>query len=359
MHDELIKKNVMKADKAVIDMGASSTKVIGVHYTSKEVEIETAELIPNGASSFNFVKFANKIDTMLKSKKRRDILLSLPSYMTESKIVSVKNKTDKEAAKIIEKQCNSFGRTSTLSHVIDSVYLGKREEQGDTVSYYLITAVQKNMINELINAFEDFGLKITRVVCSHYSQICLSKVYADEFENRNRIFVDFGYKESRVMVFADNIAVYSRTINIGFSNYVEKLFDAQNTIGKRDITYALINIGMNQKNGETAKKLLSGIEDIYTECIDEVNKTFFSEFARIMDMCENNDIDITKVYFSGYVLDGFKERFSRESGVECETIGFEEDEKKARNGIILDINTNTILECRFSNVVGLAFCPLL
>ena len=92
MRDNLLKNNIIKADKAVIDIGSNTTKILSVHYTAKEIVVEDAEIVSSGGMNvFNFVKFANRINTVLKGKKRKDIVLSLPSNMTESKIVSVKN----------------------------------------------------------------------------------------------------------------------------------------------------------------------------------------------------------------------------------------------------------------------------
>ena len=358
MRDNLLKNNIIKADKAVIDIGTNTTKILSVHYTAKEIEIEDDEIVSSGAmNAFNFVKFANRINAVLKGKKRKDIILSLPSNMTESKIISIKNKNAKDTEKAIDKHCNSFARTSPVTHVVEPIYLGRREEQGDTVSYYLISAVQKSVVNELIEAFADSGMQITRVVSSQYNQICLSKVYSDEYENANRIFVDFGNKESRVTVFADSIAVYSRNINVGFLSYVDKIFKDQDTAGMKDVIYALLNVGETADTEK--KKFITGFEDVFYKSIQEINHNFFSEFTRILDMCSNNDIDITKVYFSGYVLDGFIKSFNKEFGIKSECVSFDEDGKKARNGIVLDIDTDSELDSRFSNVIGLAFCPLL
>ena len=97
MRDNLLKNNIIKADKAVIDIGSNTTKILSVHYTAKEIVVEDAEIVSSGGMNvFNFVKFANRINSVLKGKKRKDIILSLPSNMTESKIVSVKNKNGKE-----------------------------------------------------------------------------------------------------------------------------------------------------------------------------------------------------------------------------------------------------------------------
>ena len=42
----------------------------------------------------------------------------------------------------------SFGRVNPITHVLDYAFLGKREEQGDSVSYYLISAVQKSVAHD-------------------------------------------------------------------------------------------------------------------------------------------------------------------------------------------------------------------
>ena len=284
----------------------------------------------------------------------------MPSNLTESKIISVKNKSNKDASKTVHKQCKTFGRSSPLTHVVNAALMGTREEQGDTAAYYLISSVQKSVMNELIEAFADFGMKITRVVSNQFNQVCLSEIYTDDFDNINRILVDFGNKESRITVFADAVAVYSRTIGIGFQSYVKKLFDANNAAGKKEIVSALINIGETNVDEEAVKEKLFNIgESFYYESISEINKMFFKEFARILDMCGNSDIEISKVYFSGFILDGFLNSFMNNTELECELIQFDNKELKAGRGIMIDIQTDKPLSSRFSNAVGLAFCPLI
>ena len=361
MRDELLKSNVIKAQKAIIDIGTDSTKVLEVSYTAKEINIEEAYLLKvgyNGETSFT--EIAKKVDEKLYGRQRKDIIIVLPSNLTESKIISVKNKNNKDANKVVHKQCKTFGRSNPLTHVVNASFMGAREEQGDTVAYYLISSVSKGIMNELIEAFADFGMKITRVVSNQFNQVCLSELFADDFDNINRILVDFGNNESRITVFADKVAVYSRAIPVGFQSYVKKLFDANNSAGKKEILSALINVGEVDVDEETATDKLFNIgKSFYYESISEVNKQFFKEFARILDMCSNSDIEISKVYVSGFVLDGFLNSFMNSTELDCELIHFENGEFKAGHGIMIDVQTEKPLNSRFTNAVGLSFCPLL
>ena len=360
MRDKLLKNNIIKAQKAIIDIGTDSTKVLEVSYTSKEINIDEAYFFKVGYDGeTSFTEIAKKIDEKLYGRQRKDVIVVIPANLTESKIISVKNKNNKDANKVVHKQCRTFGRSNPLTHVVTASFMGTREEQGDTVTYYLISSVQKGIMNELIEAFADFGMKITRVVSNQFNQVCLSELFADDFDNINRILVDFGNNESRITVFADKVAVYSRAIPIGFQSYVKKLFDANNSAGKKEILAALINIGEVEVDEDTEKEMLFNIgKSFYYESVSEVNKQFFKEFARILDMCTNSDIEISKVYISGFVLNGFLNSFMNNTEIDCELIRFENGEFKAGHGIIIDVQTEKPLSSRFTNAVGLSFCPL-
>ncbi len=361
MLDELIKYNCMRGSKAVIDIGTDSTKILDIHYEAKEISIREAHLIKvgyNGESSFR--EIARKVEEKISGRQRKDIIIVLPSSITESKIVSVKNKKTKDARRIVHKQCKTFGKSSPSSRYAEYTLMGTREEQGDTVAYYLLSSVQKGILIELFEAFEFYDLKITRVVNAQFNQVCLSEVFADDFDSINRILVDFGNTESRITVFADKIAVYSRTIPIGFQSYVKKMFDAKNDAGKKEIISALISIGDVDVDEGTAEEKLCNIgKSFYYESVSEVNKQFFKEFARIIDMCGNSDIEVSKVYISGFVINGFVNCFMNNTEIDCEYIRFENGEHKAGHGITIDVQTEKMLNSRFTNAVGLSFCPLL
>ena len=76
MRDELLKSNVIKAQKAIIDIGTDSTKVLEASYTSKEINIEEAYLLKvsyNGETSFT--EIAKKVDEKLYGRQRKDIII--------------------------------------------------------------------------------------------------------------------------------------------------------------------------------------------------------------------------------------------------------------------------------------------
>lgn len=360
MKDTLVKNNVIKADKAIIDVGIYSAKIIEAHYTSKCVNVEDANIIKTGfGENFDFEEFAKRVDTLLLGKVRKDIIVSLPSSMAESKIISVKNKNDRDTKALVEKQCANFGKASHITHVISSTFLGKREEQGDSVSYFLISAVSKSVINELIESFEDLGMKITRIVCSQFNQICLSKLFNNEYDSLNRIIIDFGHKESRITAFAEGIAVYTRVISYGFNDYVERIFKVHNDAGKRDIEKALINLGCDsvliERDGIGFLENIN--KNLYLKCISDIDEQIFNEISRVIDMCISNDIEISKIFCTGSQLIGFMEKLEETSAISCENICFMYDDEMNGENFLVVIDAENI-ESYFSNAVGLAACPM-
>lgn len=360
MKDTLVKNNIIKADKAIIDIGTYSAKILEAHYTAKHVDIKDANIIKTGFNGeFDFEEFANNVNAVLAGKVRKDIIVSIPSSMTESKIISIKNKTDRDTKSLVEKQCQSFGKASNITHVINSTFLGKREEQGDSVSYFLITAVSKSTINEIIESFDELGMKITRIVCSQYNQVCLSKFYNNEYDSLNRIMLDIGHKESKITAFADGIAVYTRVINYGFRNYVDKIFKVHTDASKKDIQKALINVGgdirLVERDGNAFLENMN--KNLYLKCISDVDDEILNEISRILDMCNNNDIDISKIFCTGSQLIGFSEKLEESSGIPCENIYFTyEDEISGENFVVIIDAEN--IEPTFSTAVGLAACPM-
>lgn len=212
--DALIKNNVIKKDKVIVDIGKYSTKILEVHYASKEAIVKSSKLVEtcydDETDNINYDDLARKVDERAKVKGRKDISVSLPAEITENKIITIKNKKESDIPKIIKNEYSSFGKVSPITHVVDYAFLGKREEQGDTVFYCLISAIHKSIANELVEAFANKGLRVKTIVSSIYTQICLSELYFDEYENLNRIFADIGADSMRVTAFADGIPVYTK-----------------------------------------------------------------------------------------------------------------------------------------------------
>lgn len=360
--DILIKNNIVKWNKIVIDVGEHTTKVLNVHYAAKQVTVKCAE---NFDSSFisadreiNFDELASKIDMCTSGKGRKDISITLPEFLVENRLISLKNKKEKEVDDIIKKEYVHFGKVSPITHVVDYAYLGKREESGDTVRYYLITAIQKSIANELISAFAEQKMKITTISCGVYNQCCLSELFFDEYEYLNRLLIDFGKKSTRITAFADGVAVYTRTVAVGFDSYVNSLFDAQTVLGKREIRDALCTVGVDNGEMSEEKEYDEKIDhDTYNDSVDTVNNLICGEIRRIIDLCENNDVTISKIYSTGFVFRGFKEMLMRETDIECEPVSFGVIGEKTGKGYVLTADEE--LGIIYSNALGMAVCPML
>lgn len=360
--DALIKNNILKRDKIVVDVGMHTTKILDVHYVSKQIHIKGAECFESNfvitEDGIDYDELARKVDINTSGRGRKDISITLPDYLVESKIVQLKNKKESEIDKIIKRDHMHYGKVSPLTHVIDYAYLGKREEAGDTVRYYLISAIKKSIAMELIEAFAEYKLKITTISSGVYNQVNLSELYFDEYEHLSRLMIDFGTKSIRITAFADGIAVYTRTIDCGFETYVSKLFESQPYAGRPDIREKLYREGENvviREEQDNPMQLIDNEE--YLETISEIDSQICNEVRRVIDLCSNNDIQISKIYYTGFALPGFEEVLAKEMGLECEEISFSVCDEKPGKGYILF--SEEALGIRFSNAIGMAVYPML
>ncbi len=362
--DILIKNNIIKRSKIIIDVGLFATKILDVRYAARKININSAKVIDSSffvsREGYNFKELAKRVEEKTSGSGRKDITISLPSDICESKVIMIKNKKDSEIPKIIKKDYLTFAKVTPITHVVDYAFLGKREEQGDTVNYYLISAVQKSIVNDLISAFAEEKLKITTIVSGIYNQICLSELCFDEYEHLNRLFVDFGTNSIRVTAFAEGIAVYTRTIDIGFGTYEKLLFKSQESAGRTEIKKALTQAG-------TYTDLDSGIygdmfslldKDVYISCLNEVNENIMSEIDRVVDLCASNDITISKIYITGYIIKGLLEKLANHLNVECEHLSFGKCYEKEGKTYTLVSNDEDI-DTEFTNAVGMAVYPMI
>lgn len=361
--DLLIKNNIMKRNKIIVDVGTHTTKILDVHYASKEIYIKEANdfesnfvIVENG---LDCDELARKVDMFASGSGRKDISITLPDFLVESKIVQIKNKKESEIDKIIKNDYMHFGKVSPITHVIDYAFLGKREESGDTVRYYLISAVQKSVVSELVNAFDEHRMKITTVSCGVYNQYCLSELYYNEYEHLNRLLIDFGTKNIRITAFSQGVAVYTRTIEYGFDTYVTKLFESQDYAGKPDICEMLYSVGEKVSDAEKKSndKFVLIDNEEYLETIKLVDGRICNEIKRVIDLCVNNDVVVSKIYYTGFVINGFEEVLEKETGIECEKISFSVCDEKTGRGYI--VFTEEELGIKYSNALGMAIYPML
>lgn len=360
--DILIKNNVIKKNKFVVDIGMYATKILQVHYAAKKAEVLDAKSIlykgMTDDGKFNFTDLAKKIDAEISGQGRNDVAVSLPAELCECKIITIKNRKESEIPKIIKKDYSTFGRANPVTHVVDFSFIGKREEDGDTVYYYFLSAVHKSIAADLIAAFSKYKLRVKTIVSSTYNQICLSELYFDEYEHLNRLFVDFGTNTTRITAFSEGMAVYTRTIELGFNSYARSLFDVQEKAGKPEIIRVLTNVG---EYTDLSDNLIGAYfreldKDMYRKCLDEVDNYIIGDISRVIDLCENNDFAVSKIYYTGYVLKGFEKKLTDRLNIEMQQIAFSSYDKKVCKGYILEIE-DAQLDEGYSNALGLCISP--
>lgn len=359
--DMLIKNNIKKCSKALIDVGIHTTKIIHAAYESKQVKINDANAFDSISliedTSVNFVELARRADIVISGPARKNISVTLPDFMTENRIIQIKNRKESDVGKIIDKEYSNFGRVSPVTHVVDYAFLGKKEEQGDKVGYYLVSAMQKSAANELVSAFAEHKMRITSISCGIYNQYCLSELYFNEYEHLNRLMVDFGTKQTRVTAFSEGVAVYARVIDIGFENYVQKLFETQLHAGKPDICRVLYEIGADTEAVDKKDCFALIDEAEYFKIVCEIEEVLCNEIRRIIDLCANNEIIITKLYYTGFALKGLDKKICDVLGIACEGISFNTCDEKAGNGYELIVE-GAELGIRYTNAIAMAIIPL-
>jgi len=360
--DFLIKKNIIKKSKVIVDIGSKYIKMLEVHYAGKKITITNAQKIDSTAmfqDDINYSDMAKEISKAIGEQKKCEVSVSLPAHLVESKIVTVKNKKQTDIPKLMEKEYAAMGRATPLTHILDYAYLGKKEENSDTVHYCLISAVHKNTMEQLVEAFLEYGLKITTVTFPTYNMICLSSLYYNDYENLNRLMIDFGNSGTRVVAFSGGIPVYARNLDIGFQTYVEKLSAEQNLVGTPDIIKALTNVGESSllENQQTQQYFNQLDKGVYYEAIDHVSSRLIGELERIIELCENNGIGITKIIYGGSVIDGFDKRL-KHLGFEVEKFDLDMcDDMQAKDFLlwIEEISVGSL----YYNALGLAVSTML
>lgn len=362
--DILIKNNIIKKNKLIVDIGMYETKALEVHYEAKKITVTDARTINSKGivdeNGIDFSELASMIDTEFSNAGKGDVSVSLPSEICESKIITIKNKKKSEIPKIIKKEHMTFGRVNPITHVVDYAFLGMREEDGDTVFYYFLSAVQKSIAAELISSFEKHRLKVKTIVSSVYNQICLSELFFDEYEHLNRLFVDFGTNSTRITAFSEGMAVYTRSIDIGFNSYVKSLFSAQEQAGKPEIIRALNNVGEYTDLAENIIREYFEVLDIdvYRKCINEVDDYAANDISRVIDLCSKNDLAVSKIYYTGNILKGFDKKLADKLNVVVEKVVFHSLDEKEGKGYVLEID-DVNFSGVYTNALGLCIYPML
>lgn len=362
--DVLIKNNIIKKNKLIVDIGMYETKVLEVHYESKRITVVSAKTISSKGivdeNGIDFFELASIIRENFSGSCKRDVSVSLPAELCENKIITIKNRKKSEIPKIIKKEHMTFGRVNPITHIVDYAFLGMREEDGDTVYYYLLSAVQKSIGTDLVSSFEKHKLKVKTIVSSVYNQICLSEIFFDEYEHLSRLIVDFGSNSTRITAFSEGMAVYTRSIDIGFNSYIRILFSAQEDAGKPEIIRALTNVGgyTDLPNDIMAEFFENLDYEVYERCLKEVDNYTINDISRVIDLCSKNDLAISKIYYTGNIVEGFDKRLCDSLGVVVEKVMFHALDEKEGKGYVLEIDDIDFTQ-NYINALGLCVYPML
>jgi len=362
--DALIKNNIIKKNKLIVDIGMYETKVLEAHYEAKKITIVSAKTIESKGivdeNGIDFSGLASRIDEEFSGSCRRDVSVSLPSELCENKIITLKNKKKSEIPKIIKKDYMTFGRVNPITHIVDYAFLGVREEEGDTAYYYLLSAVQKSIAADLVSSFDKYKLKVKTIVSSVYNQICLSEIFFDEYEHLNRLFVDFGTNSTRVTAFSEGMAVYTRNIDVGFNSYIKTLFSAQETAGKPEIVNALTNVGEHTElsDGIIGRFFKELSVEVYKNGVNEVDTYTINDISRVIDLCSKNELTVSKIYYTGNALRGFDKKLGDKLNVMVEKVVFHSLDKKNGKGYTLEIDDISFSQS-YTNALGLCIYPML
>ena len=355
--DQLVKRNVIKKNKTIIDFGKKHTKLLAVHYEKGRMAIQRNAALDtiscyheNGQLDYNeIVRMINAALADNHIARKHEISLSLPSAMVTQKIVTAKNIKTRDLDKYIRKEYSSLGRANTVSHEMDWGYLGSREINGETVHYCMIAAVSKAHLIPLLKEFEKRKLKVTAVSSPVYNLIRLSDLFVNDYNYPNKMLLDFGSTQTRLVIVSGAVAVYARTIEIGFETFVHSLFQAfGGFVGIPDIIDILVN----------PDPYLGGLhdKDAFYAVVENLQTDIQNELIRIMRMCEEDEIPITKIICCSPILDNTIETFGTQ-GIEIEHFRLNPEETAAgKNYIVLPGEAG--LNTEYSSALGLAVSTL-
>ena len=217
--DYLIKKNIVKKNKVIVDVSKQQTRILGVHYAGGKVNVTGSYTFDTG-ERFDARALATEVSGAIfhhaPDIKNGDIVLSIPSSLVQFRLESVKNTKLAEIDKYIRAN-HQLNKAAEQTHIIDWTYLGEREEKADTVRYYLVAAVSRSEEYAIIEEFRKQRLNVTGITFAENNMVCLTDLWHDDYEYMNKLYIDIGAENSRVIVESGGVVVYSRLIDCGLS----------------------------------------------------------------------------------------------------------------------------------------------
>lgn len=357
--DLLVKKNIIKKNKVIIDIGHKYIKLLGVTYANNKITVTGSYIIDAVPFFFeeeliNYREIVRQINDVINRKKlirHGEISLSIPSNMVEYRIGSAKNIKLSELGKIIKSNIG-LNKVNEITHNIDWSYLGQAEKNSDTQTYYLVAAVNKSVLTPLINEFENKNLRVTTVSFSQNNIIGFSEIFGSDFDNPNKLYLDFGMNDTNVIVESSGTAIYSRTIDIGFNTFVDKVFSTCEGVSIPEIIELIRTVGIKKENYPVAVVN----EENYFEAMERINLQWQNEIIRIIRLCENEGVEISKIVCVNTPLLGQLDSFT-ENDITVDYFPPEETTEFSCAGYSINLDESEDYS-NFGNSIGLAMATM-
>lgn len=353
--DLLIKKNVIRKSRIIIDIGEKYAKLLVVRYEHGRIIINSAYKIDVSAC-FCEGELAEVQDLVKRifdaiNKNRlnpcTEIVLSLPAYMVSHKLMQMNNVKPKDLGKHIKKQHIYLSKFNSMTCFTDWAYLGKHERNDETILFCMVSSISKAHLIPILNEFEKHKLKIAGISFPTYNLICLKDLYSNDYEHPGKILLDFGQTSTRAIVVYENAVIYTREIGIGFQTFVDSLFKAFSNIGIPAITQLLT------KPCRENTPVHSGLHNTnaFFDIIDKLISDWQNELIRIIQMCSEDGMPITKIICANKTLYNMMSLF-KDSGIATET--FILDEPVSGNGYTIVPDTRAELDEHYGGAIALA-----
>ncbi len=302
--DFLLKYNVTKKSRLIIDVGRRYIKLMSVDYAGGEARI-TETYKTDAYSAYNMegwlilsalAKIVNEIVNVKKAVPKADIRLSLPSDAVKYKVGAAKNIKPTELDKYVRDNLG-LQRVSTETHNIDKTYLGKKELNGDTLLYYMGGAAEKSFAAEVVFAFGKYDLHISGLSFSMADMTLLAGLLETDAEP-NKVYIDFGAAATNIAVESVGTVIYCREIDIGFFSFTKRISDATG-ISRAEVADLILE-GQEPDNED----ILETWREVYTECVEDWQQ----EVARILNMMDDDGVLVTRAVLLNPLLPQMDER---------------------------------------------------
>lgn len=279
-----------------VDIGYSNIKIIHLLNVEDRYEIlDTFDIENEFDDKDSYIELAGFIKTLLLDNDIHTKKIIITSSIDDIIEDIVKNdvKDEKEKVLAIETEyVKNFNNIKDFENFrFDYEYLGDIKEKGRNKSYYIIAGVRNDISEKILDSFKKKGFYVDRITTQLSSISNLMKVNKKDFDG---VLLSIGSKISTVVAIKNNIPVFNRRIDFGYSYVIKDLIEAFNC--PKEII--IKNIKDNGILIENLPKLLD--EATYSEVLNSILLSFLNELYDTLNYIRTNvDIEFSDLLISG------------------------------------------------------------